>query len=296
MKRGRPGWSKEVRVLSGGWDGHELVDSGGRRKLERFGEILVVRSEPKAWWNPALPAEVWDRAVAEHDDSAWRLKPGLAREWVLGFRSLRLEARFTETSKHVGVFPEQYGHWTWIEERARSVGGSRDLTLLNLFGYTGAASLAAARCGFLVTHVDASRPALAWARRNQELSGLVETPIRWILDDALKFAAREVRRGRKYDAILLDPPSFGRGPKNETWKAERHLTELLAVCRSLLSRRPVLFLLTMYNIEASSLMLGNLLCDGLDGFGGTVETGELVLPHAGSDRVLPLSIFGRWSI
>jgi 23S rRNA (cytosine1962-C5)-methyltransferase len=166
--------------------------------------------------------------------------------------------------------------------------------VLNLFGYTGVASLVAAAAGCSVTHVDASKPAVAWARTNQRLSNLNLAPIRWILDDAIKYVRREIRRGIRYDAILLDPPSFGRGPNRELWKAEKQLTDLLDICRQVLSDHPLFIILTMYNIEASSLMIGNLLNDTMRDYGGAVQVGELALKHKYSERLLPLSIFGRW--
>jgi len=205
-----------------------------------------------------------------------------------------LQARFTETTKHVGVFPEQSPHWRWMQTRLKRDQGKPQPHLLNLFGYTGVASLVASAAGCAVTHVDASKPAVTWARTNQQLSDLSLSPIRWILDDATKYVKREIRRGVRYDGILLDPPSFGRGPNRELWKVEKQLTELLDICRQVLSDHPLFIILTMYNIEASSLMIGNLLTDTMHGCGGKVSVGELALKHKHSERLLPLSIFGRW--
>lgn len=278
-----------IEVLCSEWDQYELVDCGDRRKLERFGEVFVVRGEPRAWWRPRLPESAWNRAQAVHDERAWTFAPDCPREWTLELDGLRLLARFTETSKHIGVFPEQWPHWRAILE---SGGEGR---LLNLFGYTGAASMVAAKAGFEVTHVDASKPALTWARRNQELSGLQDAPLRLILDDAGKFVARELRRGKRYEAILLDPPAFGRGPKKELWKVERQVSELLAQCRELLSEQARFLILTMYNTDASALMLRNLLSDALEGLGGTLDVGELALRQTGSDKILPRSLWGRWT-
>lgn len=276
-----------IEVLFSDWPGYELVDSGGRRKLERFGEVLAVRGEPRAWWRPRLPESSWAKALAVHDEKAWSFAPGCPREWTLDLDGLTLLARFTETSKHLGLFPEQYPHWRYVREHG---GGS----LLNLFGYTGVASLAAAQAGFEVTHVDASKPAIAWAKRNQELSGLGDRPVRWILDDASKFVAREIRRGKRYEAVLLDPPAFGRGPKKELWKVERQVAELLAQCRALLSDQARFLILTMYNTDASSLMLRNLLAEAMDVAGGVLSVGELALRQSGSDLILPRSLWGRW--
>ncbi|MFH0881206.1 MAG: class I SAM-dependent methyltransferase [Lentisphaerota bacterium] len=284
-----------IEVLFNQWSGYELLDSGDRRKLERFGSHLVIRSEQKAWWKPQLPEAEWDKAVAVHEDMGrWTFRKSVPREWLLKLDGLTLEARFTETSKHLGIFPEQSPHWTWIQEHAKRAPAGDTPRLLNLFGYTGVASLVSAAAGFAVTHVDASKPAINWARKNQQLSGLEQKPIRWILDDAVKYVQREIRRGSRYDAVLLDPPSFGRGPNREVWKVEKQLTDLLEICRQVLSEHPLFVVLTMYNIEASSLMLGNLLGDTMKDFRGHISVGELALKQPHSSHILPLSIFARW--
>ena len=287
-----------IRVAPGGFRGYTLLDSGDRLKLERFGPVTVIRGEPKAWWSPRLPRADWDRADAIHDeDRGWRLRPRTPREWPLDCDGLRLLLRISDTSKHLGVFPEQSPHWRAI--RAAAAGAcapdGSPPRLLNLFGYTGAATLAAAQSGWHATHVDASKPAIAWGRENQRLSGLADAPVRWILEDAVKYVQREIRRGSRYEAILLDPPAFGRSPTGKVWKVEHHLADLLSLCRQALSERPRLLILTTYNIEASALMLKNLLADTFHNLGGTIEAGELVLPHASDPaRLLPLSIYARW--
>jgi 23S rRNA (cytosine1962-C5)-methyltransferase len=283
-----------IEVLTPSWNQHELLDSGDRRKLERFGPNLIVRHEPKAWWRPSLPESEWRTAAAVHDsDGVWHFSPRATMEWTMGYERLTLQARLTETTKHVGVFPEQMPHWQWIRTIGERYSG-RPLRMLNLFGYTGAATLAAAAAGFAVTHVDASKPAVAWARFNQSLSHLDKAPIRWILDDAMKYVGREVRRGQRYDLIALDPPSFGRGPKSELWKVEESLPELLGLCRKLLSENPVGVVMTLYSLEASSIMLGNLLHEMTAGLGGSVQIGELALRQTHGDKFLPLSLFARW--
>lgn len=285
----------QIEVAVSDWAEYELLDSGNCRKLERFGKHVVIRGEPKAWWKPDLPESDWSRAVAVHQDGrGWTMRGQVSREWPLHFGDLTLQARFTETSKHVGVFPEQSPHWQWMQAKLKQAHGKTNPRLLNLFGYTGVASLVAAAAGCAVTHVDASKPALTWARANQQLSNLTDRPIRWILDDATKYVTREIRRGVRYDAILLDPPSFGRGPNRELWKVEKQLTDLLDICRQVLTEQPLFIILTMYNIEASSLMIGNLLSDTMRDRGGRVKVGELALKHQQSTRLLPLSIFGRW--
>lgn len=284
------------QILTAAWPQYQLIDSGNGRKLERFGNTVIVRSEPKAWWRPDTGPEQWDRADAVfHDSGHWDIRKGTPRAWPMTLHGLTLQARLTENSKHLGIFPEQHPHWEWMAQRIREDrAGGNDVRLLNLFGYTGVASLVAAKAGASVTHVDASKPSVAWGRDNQAASGLADAPIRWLLDDAVKYATREIKRGSRYEGIILDPPSFGRGPKGEVWKVEEQLVELLQLCRQILSQRPRFLILTLYNLEASSLMLGNLLGDMLAPLGGTLTVGELALPHAHSAKRLPLSLYGRW--
>lgn len=278
-------------VLQSNWDAYSLLDCGGRRKLERFGHKLLIRGEPKAWWDADSSLGEWRKADAEISDAGgkWKLSGKTARSWMLKYKEITFEARLTDMSKHVGVFPEQEPHWQWLDERLRKRDRPR---VLNLFGYTGAASLVSAAAGAEVTHVDASKPAINWARHNQELSGMGKAPIRWILDDAFKFVAREVRRERMYDAVLLDPPSFGRGPKGEIWKVEQQVGSLLQNIRSIVKPKGGMVVLTMYNLEASSLMLKCLMEDFFRG--GRMEYGELALGCTNSSRILPLSLFARW--
>jgi 23S rRNA (cytosine1962-C5)-methyltransferase len=298
----------QIEVLVNDWNGYRLLDSGNRRKLERFGNVCLIRGEPKAWWRPALPDAEWRKAVAIHEDEGreghW-LFPGkeAPRDWDLPFETpeapgkrLRFQLRFTDNSKQIGLFPEQSPHWRHLAANPPppAAPGEEPPRLLNLFGYTGAASLVAAAAGWHVTHVDASKPAVAWARRNAELSGLSAAPIRWILEDAVKFTQREVRRGAHYDAILLDPPAFGRGPGGEFWKIERDLPPLLEQCRALLSSRASLVLLTVYTIDASSILCHNLLRQMTDGLGGEIRIGELAHHDEAGKRLLPLSLWGRW--
>ena len=278
-------------VLFSQWEGYSLMDCGSRRKLERFGDHLLIRGEPKAWWNEDARIPQWRIADAEINDAGgkWKLRGDPARTWTLAYGSLNFECRLTDMSKHVGIFPEQEPHWRWLRDRLE---GRTRPRVLNLFGYTGAATLVSAAAGAEVTHVDASKPALSWARLNQELSGLGEAPIRWLLDDAFKFVAREVRRERQYDAILLDPPSFGRGPKGEIWKVEQQVVSLLGNLRRILVKDGGMLVLTLYNLEASSLMLKCLMEDFFPG--GMLEYGELALACRNSAKALPLSLFARW--
>jgi len=278
------------------WSDHALVDSGGGEKLERFGRFTLVRPDPQALWRRRLDERTWKAAdlvfVRESDRGGrWegRAKAELERGVELGFESARFLVRPTPF-KHVGVFPEQAANWRWVGEKLAALGsGAR---VLNLFGYTGVASLLARAAGAEVTHVDASKTALAWARENAQLSGLGDTGLRWILDDALGFARREVRRGVRYHVILLDPPHFGRGPKGETWQFEEGLAPLLEAARALLAEKSCL-VLSSYAIGYSALAFANLLSEFE---GGTVEAGELALGEDGAGaRRLPCGFCARWS-
>jgi 23S rRNA (cytosine1962-C5)-methyltransferase len=281
-------------LLVADWPAHALLDSGNRMRLERIGDMRLARHEPKAWWKPDLPDSEWKKADAVYDaEGNWHLTPSAQREWTVSYGRLALLARITG-SKHVGIFPEQAPHWQWIAAQAGRA-GDRPLKLLNLFGYTGVASLVAADAGFAVTHVDASKPAIAWGRENMQRCGRPDLPIRWILDDARKFVAREIRRGNRYDAILMDPPSFGRGPRSEVWKVEDQLPLLLQDCAQLLSQDALFMLVTLYAIAASPFAIDNLLQDTLGARGGRIEVGELALRHGQSNKHLALSLFGRWS-
>ncbi len=259
------------------------MDSGDGQKLERWGDHVFVRPEPKALWRKAQP-ELWARADGIcGEDEAWQKD---FEPFELAWGSLRFGLHPSRESKHIGLFPEQEPHWRFLKEALRA-----EDRVLNLFAYTGAATLAAASAGAKVTHVDASRPAVDWARENAARSGLEQAPVRWIVEDAMTYLRREEKRGSHYEAILLDPPSFGRGPKGELWKIEK-IAELLEACGRVLSDTPRFLLLTMYNLEASALTLANLL--KIDRLGGAVvEIGELALPEGSTGRHLPLSLYGR---
>ena len=285
-----------IEILNSQWSDYELIDSGDRLKLERFGDVIVIRSEPKAWWKPSSP-ELWKNVHAKHFDEEkkntyWQFYKKIPAP-IMDWESIKFRTKFMDGTKHLGVFPEQSPHWQFIKDSAKNYKGEGKPKLLNLFGYTGGATLAGAKGGFFATHVDASKPSVDWARKNQEESGLANAPIRWIVDDALKFAKREERRGSVYDAIVLDPPAFGRGPRNELWKLEKMLPELLDVCSKILSKKPMFVLMTLYSIEASSIMASNML---MQYFGNRknakFECGELAIKSSkGFD--LPLSIYAK---
>jgi 23S rRNA (cytosine1962-C5)-methyltransferase len=276
-------------------DEYRLLDSGNKLKLEQIGGVVMVRSEPRAWWKPSLAKEEWDKAVAlfeSENKKGWIFKKDVSQEFEIKIQDFNILIKFLKTSKHVGVFPEQSAQWKWIKDII--VGSKREVNVLNLFGYTGLSTLAAAAAGAKVTHVDGSKTVMSWARANQELSGLSDKPIRWILDDVISFIKREIKRGVKYDAIIMDPPSFGRGPKGELWKIEENLPELLDLCKSVLSPSPLFVILNIYATELSALSVGNLVSEAMKGFGGRVENGELALREKKSQKIVPMSVFARW--
>jgi 23S rRNA (cytosine1962-C5)-methyltransferase len=281
-----------------GWADYELLDSGGGRKLERFGRYRVVRPEPQCLWRPRLDEGDWAAADAvfdpdgEDDAGRWRCAGETPGPFALSWRSVRFKARFTPF-RHLGFFPEQAANWAWLAERIPAA--ARPLRLLNLFAYTGVASLACAAAGASVTHVDASRRAVAWARENADLSGLTDRPIRWLAEDARKWVARERRRGALYDGIILDPPKYGRGPGGEVWKLLEDLPELMRGLASLLSPDASFVLVNTYAERISGLALAGLIAEALAGRGGRVSWGELALAEAGGNRAIGVSFFARWT-
>lgn len=278
---------------------YALVDSGAGQKLEQYGPYRIVRPEGQAIWQPARPAAEWEAADAvftgdtdEEGMGRWRFpREPLGETWPMRHDGIGYLGRFT-SFRHVGVFPEQASHWSHMEGLIESAG--RPVKVLNLFGYTGLASLVAARAGAEVTHVDASKKAIGWARENQEMAGLSDKPIRWICEDAVKFAEREERRGNAYDIVLLDPPAYGRGPKGEVWQLFDDLPGLADICRAILTPRPLAVVLTAYSIRASFFSIHALMRDTFAGMGGTVESGELVIREKSAGRTLSTSLFSRW--
>ena len=307
------------------WRDYELLDSGDGLKLERFGPYIFSRPESQAMWRRALPEKNWSAAhasfqpTAEESGGHWIAQKKIPERWKMeydltppsaplreapprgsrtsgertGVRALRFWA-MTTPGRHLGVFPEVAAHWDWMADSVARA--DRPVSVLNLFGYTGLASLAVAAAGAKVTHVDASKKSVAWARENQELSGLGEKPIRWIVDDALKFVQREARRGTKYDGILLDPPKFGRGPKGEIWEVYKSLPDLFSACRSVLSERPLFVVTTIYAVRASAIHVGQALEEVMRGFKGEVERGELVARETSAGRLLSQAVFARWQV
>jgi 23S rRNA (cytosine1962-C5)-methyltransferase len=276
------------------WGDYGLVDSGHGRKLERYGPYRFIRPEPQALWAPALA--LWDAdgefvpASDEEGGGRWRFDRPVPKEgWDLAWEEVRFRAQ-TTPFRHLAFFPDMAPQWQWMRERL-----APGAEALNLFGYTGVGTLAMAAKGARLTHVDASKKSVDAARINAELSGMGEAPIRWLVDDAAKFAAREVRRGRRYDGIILDPPKFGRGPAGEIWRLEEGLPGLIADCRRLLDAESRFLVLTVYAVRMSALAIGELLRQALADLGGAIESGDMAVREEARDLLLPTAIFARWS-
>ena len=277
------------------WADYALLDSGDGRKLERYGPYRFIRPEAQALWRPKL-AE-WDAdgefvpASDEDGGGQWRFARPVPREgWPLAWNEVRFTAQCTPF-RHLGFFPDMAPVWEWMGER---LAGRTDAQTLNLFGYTGVGTLALSRFGPVI-HVDASKKSVAQARENAAISEMAERPIRWLVDDAGKFAAREVRRGKRYDGIILDPPKFGRGPEGEVWRLEEHLPALIADCRRLLDADSRFLFLTVYAVRMSALAIAGLLDEALVDLPGEIEFGDLAVREDGSEpRLLPTAIFARW--
>lgn len=296
-RKGAPRTVLEL-IETEGFADYALLDSGNGRKLERFGSVIVDRPEPQALWTPAAGEREWRKANAvfagddEEDKGRWRLDKPVPESWPVKVGAATMLCRLA-SFRHMGLFPEQYPHWEWMLKRIGEKRGE-PARVLNLFAYTGAASLLAAAAGAQVTHVDASKKAIAWAKENQSASGLSAAPIRWILDDAAKFTAREVRRGKTYDIVLVDPPKFGRGPEGEVWDLFTSLPPLMKDCAQLLAPGASM-VLTVYAIRASALAFDQLCREVLAGKGGSFQSGELAIRELKGTRAVPTSLFTRWS-
>ena len=290
-----PGEARELSTLiAEPWPDYALLDSGHGRKLERYGRYRFVRPEPQAMWAPAAAA--WDAdaefvpASDEEGGGRWRFDRPVPRDgWELGWRDVRFRAQATPF-RHLAFFPDMAPQWDWM--RTRLGEGSE---ALNLFGYTGVGTLAMSAAGSRLVHVDASKKSVEAGKHNAVLSGMADRPIRWIVEDAAKFVAREVRRGRRYDGIILDPPKFGRGPDGELWRLEEHLPSLVADCRRLLDQESRFLVLTVYAVRMSALAIGELLRQALADLGGRVECGDMAVREEARGLLLPTAIFARWS-
>ena len=273
------------------WDDYALLDSGHGRKFERYGAYRFIRPEPQALWAPALADWAADGEFVggseEEGGGRWNLASEVPASWPLRRGALRFHAANTNF-RHLAFFPDMAVHWDWMAERL-----GPDTSVLNMFGYTGVGSLASAHAGASVTHVDASKKAVASAQANQQLSGMAAAPIRWLTDDALKFMRREVRRARRYDGVILDPPKYGRGPDGEVWELYRDLPELVGCARALLDADSRFLVLTVYAIRLSAVALAELLRAHFADLGGVISAGEMTIREGGG-RLLPTAIFVRW--
>ena len=279
-------------IIAEPWSDWGLIDCGNGQKLERYGDVTVVRPEPQAMWTPARsdwdPDATFVPGSDEEGGGRWVQHRPVPRQWPLSRGRVKFDASLTPF-RHLGFFPDMAPQWDWMRERSQAA------DVLNLFGYTGVGTLQLSDAGARLVHVDASKKSVEQGKANAALSGLGEQPIRWIVDDATKFTAREVRRGRRYDGILLDPPKFGRGPTGEVWRLEENLAPLLADCRKLLDADSRFLVLTVYAVRMSALAIGELVKQLVGDLGGKVETGEMAVREEARGLLLPTAIFARWS-
>jgi 23S rRNA (cytosine1962-C5)-methyltransferase len=279
-------------IVAEPWGDWGLIDCGNGQKLEHYGDIKVVRPEPQAMWAPARqdwgPDATFVPGSDEEGGGRWVQHRPVPRQWPLSRGNVRFDASLTPF-RHLGFFPDMAPQWDWMRER------SADADVLNLFGYTGVGTLQLSDAGARLVHVDASKKSVEQGKANAALSGMSERPIRWMVDDATKFTAREVRRQRRYDGILLDPPKFGRGPTGEVWRLEENLAPLLCDCRKLLDENSRFLVLTVYAVRMSALAIGELVRQVLGSLGGAVELGEMAVREESRGLLLPTAIFARWS-
>jgi 23S rRNA (cytosine1962-C5)-methyltransferase len=293
-------------LLADRWNDYQLLDGGDGLKQERWGKFTLVRPDPQILWprhgsttlTASAPWENWDGFYHrnERGGGRWEFRRPLPESWTVRYAPLGLTFKIRPTSfKHTGLFPEQAVNWEWLSAKIKSArAGGRDVSVLNLFGYTGAATCAAAAAGASVCHVDAAEGMVKWCRENAALSGLADAPIRYLADDCLKFVRREQRRGHRYDAVIMDPPTYGRGGEGELWRLEDHLWPLLTECKKILGDQPLFFLINAYTARLSPTVVANLLAGLLADRGGTITAGEVGLPIAADGKILPCGIYGRW--
>lgn len=270
---------------------YELIDSGAGRRLERFGKYVLNRPDPEVMWSKNLDESEWDKADAKFINDKWETKANFPEKWEIEVNNLKLILKLTPF-KHVGIFPEQINQWNLISELVTRHASQSNV--LNLFGYTGVASLHALSVGAKVTHLDASRPAITWFKENQTLSNLSDRPARIIIDDAIKFTSREIKRGVKYDGIIMDPPVYGHGPHGEKWSFVKDFPVLLNNVSKILTEKPLFVIVNAYAISTSSTSLANMLRDKLKKYGGTVTNGELSLKETSGGRELSTGIYAVW--
>ncbi|MBW8780694.1 MAG: class I SAM-dependent methyltransferase [Verrucomicrobia bacterium] len=295
-----PSAQRPSLILADRWQDYQLLDCGDGMKQERWGEYVLVRPDPQIIWPKHSGPEwkAWDGYYhrSEKGGGSWDYRKKLPDSWNIRYQSLGLTFRIHPTSfKHTGLFPEQAVNWEWFSAKIKAArAAGREVNVLNLFGYTGAATCAAAKAGASVTHVDAAEGMVKWCRENAALSGLADAPVRYLVDDCLKFVRRELKRGKRYDAIIMDPPTYGRGSTGEMWKLEDHLWTLLRECREILTEKPLFLLINAYTARLSPTVVVNLLTELMHGRGGSLIGGEVGLPVKADGKVLPCGIYGRW--
>ena len=277
------------------WKDYEVLDTSGGEKLERWGDYLLVRPDPQVIWNTPKDLPGWRKMNGHYYRSSkgggeWEFFD-LPKQWEIAYKDLRFNLK-PFSFKHTGLFPEQAVNWDWFSDKIKNAG--RPVKVLNLFAYTGGATLAAAAAGAAVTHVDASKGMVNWAKENAKSSGLEAAPIRWLVDDCMKFVEREIRRGNHYDGIIMDPPSYGRGPKGEIWKIEDSIYDFIKLCTQILSDAPLFFLVNSYTTALAPAVLTYMLSTELKRFGGYVDSQEIGLPVTKTGLVLPCGASGRW--
>ncbi len=281
--------------LANNWKDYEILDMANGEKLERWGNVILIRPDPQIIWNKKEHEEKWKTANAIYNRSktgggSWQYKKKMPSEWKIKYKDLTFNIK-PMGFKHTGLFPEQAVNWDWMMEKIKSA--KRDIKVLNLFAYTGGATVACLSAGASVCHVDSSKGMVSWAKENVISSGLKDRPVRYIVDDVVKFVNREIRRGNKYDAIIMDPPSYGRGAKGEVWRFEDDITDLVELCTKVLSKNPLFFLINSYTTGISAKVLENILRINIKN-DGVFESGEVGLPMKDSKLVLPCGIYGKW--
>ncbi len=279
------------------WRDYEILDMANGEKLERWGNIILIRPDPQIIWKEKTNPELWKKADATYKRSttgggAWDYKKMLPKAWQVKYDNLTFNIK-PMGFKHTGLFPEQAVNWDWMIEKIKT--SKRDIKVLNLFAYTGGATVACLSAGASVTHIDSSKGMIEWAKENVTSSGLRDKPVRFLIDDVVKFVNREIRRGNKYDAIIMDPPSYGRGANGEVWKFEENISDLIKLCMQILSENPLFFLVNSYTTGISSQVLENILRINIpQKLSGKFSNGEIGLPMTNSKLVLPCGIYGRW--
>ncbi len=285
-------------IVANGWKDYEIIDMANGEKLERWKDIILVRPDPQIIWKDKSFPNKWKDVNAVYKRSstgggAWEYKKKVPANWQIKYKNLTFNIK-PMGFKHTGLFPEQAANWDWMIEKIKNA--KREIKVLNLFAYTGGATVACLSAGASVCHVDSSKGMVAWAKENVISSGLQERPVRYIVDDVVKFVNREIRRGNKYDAIIMDPPSYGRGANGEVWKFEENICDLVELCKGVLSDNPLFFLINSYTTGISSTVLENILNLNITKtYGGIVTNGEVGLPMTNSKLILPCGIYGRWS-